>query len=55
VVKGKTGWTYAARHTFIGTNYSKDKRIAFAMLSSDKPWTDIEQLAVFGLLLGHKR
>ncbi len=54
-VKGKTGWTRAARHTFVGTNYSSHKSIAFAMLSSQKPWTDIERLASFGLLLIQKR
>ncbi len=50
-VKGKTGWTFASRHTFVGTDYSSDKKIAFAMLSSRKPWIDIERLAAFGLLL----
>ena len=52
-VKGKTGWTYASRHTFVGTNYSSNKSITFAMLSSQKPWTDIERLATFGLALNH--
>lgn len=50
-VKGKTGWTLASRHTFVGTDYSPNKRIMFAMLSSHKPWKDIERLAAFGLLL----
>ena len=50
-VKGKTGWTYASRHTFVGTDYASDKRITFAMLRSQKPWMDIERLATFGLLL----
>ena len=54
-VKGKTGWTYASRHTFVGTNYAPDKLIAFAMLSSKKPWTDIERLATFGLILERRR
>jgi D-alanyl-D-alanine carboxypeptidase len=54
-VKGKTGWTYASRHTFVGTNYSPNKSIAFAMLSSKKPWTDIERLATFGLVLERRR
>ncbi len=49
-VKGKTGWTYASRHTFVGTDYDADKKIIFAMLSSKKPWLDIERLATFGLL-----
>jgi D-alanyl-D-alanine carboxypeptidase (penicillin-binding protein 5/6) len=49
-VKGKTGWTFASRHTFVGTNYESRKKIAFAMLSSKTPWTDIEGLARFGLL-----
>jgi D-alanyl-D-alanine carboxypeptidase len=51
-VKGKTGWTHAARHTFVGTDYSVDKSIVFAMLSSQKPWADIQRLATFGFLLG---
>lgn len=50
-VKGKTGWTFASRHTFVGTDYSTNKKIAFAMLSSQKPWIDIQRLASFGLLL----
>lgn len=50
-VKGKTGWTFASRHTFVGTNYDPKKRITFAMLSSTEPWTDIERLASFGLWL----
>ncbi len=50
-VKGKTGWTYASRHTFVGTDYAADKKITFAMLHSKKPWVDIERLATFGLLL----
>ena len=54
-VKGKTGWTSASRHTFVGTDYPPNKSIAFAMLSSQKPWTDIERLASFGLALERKR
>ena len=50
-VKGKTGWTLASRHTFVGTDYAPDKKITFAMLHSKKPWADIERLAAFGLLL----
>jgi D-alanyl-D-alanine carboxypeptidase (penicillin-binding protein 5/6) len=50
-VKGKTGWTFASRHTFVGTNYHANKDIVFAMLSSKKPWVDIERLASFGLIL----
>ncbi len=50
-VKGKTGWTYASRHTFVGTDYSQEKKIAFALLSSTEPWPDIQKLATFGLLL----
>ena len=54
-VKGKTGWTSAAQHTFVGTNYAPNKAITFAMLSSQKPWTDIERLANFGLALERQR
>jgi len=54
-VKGKTGWTFASRHTFVGTDYAKRKSIAFAMLSSKKPWTDIERLAAFGIVLARRR
>lgn len=50
-VKGKTGWTFASRHTFVGTDYAPDKKITFAMLHSKKPWADIERLATFGLFL----
>ena len=54
-VKGKTGWTNASRHTFVGTNYDANKSIAFALLSSQKPWADIERLASFGLVLERRR
>ncbi|MBI2095097.1 MAG: D-alanyl-D-alanine carboxypeptidase [Candidatus Omnitrophica bacterium] len=47
-VKGKTGWTAASLHTFVGTDYEPDKRIIFAMLYSKKPWVDIENLATLG-------
>ena len=50
-VKGKTGWTYASRHTFVGTDYASNKKITFAVLHSKKPWVDIERLATFGLWL----
>lgn len=48
LVKGKTGWTYAAKHTFVGTNYSNPKMFTFAILSSKDPWPDIKRLAAFG-------
>ena len=54
-VKGKTGWTFASRHTFVGTNYDSKKLIVFAMLSSKKPWVDIERLAEMGLFLKSHR
>jgi D-alanyl-D-alanine carboxypeptidase (penicillin-binding protein 5/6) len=54
-VKGKTGWTFASRHTFVGTDYSSKKKITFAMLASQKPWLDIERLATFGFLMEKKR
>ena len=54
-VKGKTGWTIASRHTFVGTDYASDKKITFAMLHSKNPWADIERLATFGLLLEKRR
>ena len=54
-VKGKTGWTYASRHTFVGTDYAFDKKISFAMLYSKKPWVDIERLATFGLSLEQRQ
>ncbi len=54
-VKGKTGWTFASRHTFVGTDYAADKQIVFALLSSKEPWLDIKRLAAFGLLMKHRR
>ena len=54
-VKGKTGWTFASRHTFVGTDYAADKKIVFALLSSKKPWMDIKRLATFGRLMKHCR
>ena len=50
LIKGKTGWTVASRQTFVGTDYSAPKTISFAMLSSQKPWMDVERLARFGML-----
>lgn len=40
-VKGKTGWTFASKHTFVGTDYGAKKRMTLALLSSEKPWSDI--------------
>ena len=54
-VKGKTGWTYASRHTFVGTDYARHKSIVFALLSSKKPWTDIQRLSSFGVVLVRRR
>jgi serine-type D-Ala-D-Ala carboxypeptidase (penicillin-binding protein 5/6) len=54
-LKGKTGWTFAARHTFVGTDYSPKKRIMFAMLASQQPWIDIERLAILGHTLKQRR
>lgn len=48
LVKGKTGWTFASRHTFMGTNFTNPKKYTFAMLSSTKPWLDIKLLAFWG-------
>lgn len=48
LVKGKTGWTFASKHTFMGTNYASPKKVTFAMLSSRDPWLDIRRLATFG-------
>lgn len=48
LVKGKTGWTLASRHTFMGTNYTSPKAFTFAMLSSTDPWIDIKHLANLG-------
>ncbi len=53
-IKGKTGWTIASRHTFMGTNYASPKMFTFAMLSSRDPWMDIKRLAVFGSSLSAK-
>lgn len=53
-VKGKTGWTLASRHTFMGTNYTSPKLFTFAMLSSREPWIDIKRLATFGTVTAAK-
>ena len=53
-VKGKTGWTFASRHTFVGTDYAANKKIVFAFLSSKEPWMDIKRLATFGLLVKNR-
>lgn len=50
-IKGKTGWTFRSKHTFVGTNYASQKIIVFALLCSERPWVDIEKLASFGLFL----
>ena len=54
LVKGKTGWTLASRHTFMGTNYASPKMFTFAMLSSRDPWIDIRRLATFGTMIAAK-
>ncbi len=55
LVKGKTGWTFASRHTFAGTNYASPKRFTFAMLHSQNPWIDIKRLAGAGSMLVAKK
>jgi len=47
---GKTGYTRAAKRTFVGVNPSHEqKRIVFAFLKSDDIWRDIIKLNAYGL------
>lgn len=46
-VIGKTGYTFSARHCFVGMDLSTDNPLAFAILSSKKPWDDIRKLLIF--------
>jgi D-alanyl-D-alanine carboxypeptidase len=46
-VIGKTGYTFKARHCYAGLDFSAAPAVAFAILSSRKPWEDIKRLLNF--------
>jgi D-alanyl-D-alanine carboxypeptidase (penicillin-binding protein 5/6) len=50
-VAGKTGFTRASRHTFVGEFKNGDKAIIIAMLGSQKKWTDLRPLIEKGFAL----
>jgi D-alanyl-D-alanine carboxypeptidase (penicillin-binding protein 5/6) len=43
-VGGKTGYTKAARHTYVGMFQNGDKRIIVSLLGSDGKWADLRTL-----------
>jgi D-alanyl-D-alanine carboxypeptidase (penicillin-binding protein 5/6) len=47
-VIGKTGYTFRARHCFVGMDFSQDNPVAFAILGAKKPWEDIGKLLSYG-------
>jgi serine-type D-Ala-D-Ala carboxypeptidase (penicillin-binding protein 5/6) len=50
-VGGKTGFTRASRHTYVGMFRSGDKEIIVAMLGSQKKWSDLRPLIERGFEL----
>lgn len=50
-VIGKTGYTFNARHCFVGMDTSPDNPVAFAILSSKKPWDDIKTILILSQAL----
>ncbi len=45
---GKTGWTRASRHTYVGLFQNGDKRIIISLLGSPNKWPDIRILIAQG-------
>ena len=45
---GKTGWTIASRHTYVGKFRNEDKNIIIAMLGSQRSWADLRILIELG-------
>ncbi len=43
-VTGKTGWTRAARHCFVGTINRSNKKVFVAILGSQRLWRDLKML-----------
>lgn len=56
---GKTGYTNAARQTYVGKFKRGDDEIIVAIMGSERMWTDLERLVEFGFrkkqLLARKR
>jgi D-alanyl-D-alanine carboxypeptidase len=50
-VAGKTGYTRASRHTFVGSFKNGDKEIIIAMLGSKQKWADLRPLIEKGFEL----
>ena len=50
-VAGKTGYTRASKHTYVGQFRSGDKEIIVAMLGSQKKWADLRPLIEKGFEL----
>ncbi len=51
---GKTGYTRASRHTYVGAFKNQDKTIIIAMLGSNKMWSDLRILIEKGFALEGK-
>jgi D-alanyl-D-alanine carboxypeptidase (penicillin-binding protein 5/6) len=51
---GKTGFTRASRHTYVGAFKNQDKTIIIAMLGSNKMWSDLRILIEKGFALEGK-
>ena len=51
---GKTGYTRAAQHTYVGMFQNQDKAIIIAMLGSKKKWADLRTLIEKGFALEGK-
>jgi serine-type D-Ala-D-Ala carboxypeptidase (penicillin-binding protein 5/6) len=51
---GKTGYTRAAQHTYVGMFQNQDKAIIIAMMGSKKMWADLRTLVEKGFALEGK-
>jgi serine-type D-Ala-D-Ala carboxypeptidase (penicillin-binding protein 5/6) len=47
-IAGKTGWTRASQHTYVGLFQNGDKRIIISLLGSPNKWPDIRLLIAQG-------
>jgi D-alanyl-D-alanine carboxypeptidase (penicillin-binding protein 5/6) len=46
---GKTGWTKAARHCYVGMVQSRERTLIVSVLASARIWDDVQELLQFGM------
>ena len=51
---GKTGYTYAARQTYVGKFKRGTREIIVAIMGSESMWTDLKRLVDYGFARTHQ-